>query len=176
MRTGRRDWLWGIALGFVLLTVVFIAFSLLRGSGTKTYASVDGVDCEAGEQLNYHVHSYLAILVEGQPVTVPANVGIMPDKCLFWLHTHDVSGVIHIEAPEKRDFTLGQFFAIWGQKLSSAQLLDKTVDSQHQLQITVNGASYAGDPSAIVLADLETIVVQYGPPFGEAPKSPLTGQ
>lgn len=31
-------------------------------------------------------------------------------KAFYWLHTHDESGVIHIESPLRRAFTLGNVF------------------------------------------------------------------
>jgi len=91
------------------------------------------------------------------------------ERCYFWLHTHDASGIVHVEAPQQRDFTLGQFFAIWGQQLSATQLLNKTVDAGHQIKVTVNGVEVSGDPSQIKLQDKISIVVQYGPPFATPP-------
>ena len=93
------------------------------------------------------------------PVTVPKNTGIRSD-CLFWLHTHDDTGLLHIEAPDNRGFTLGQFFAVWGQPLSATQLLSSTVDASHKITATVNGTPFTGDPATIPLADHETIVLQ----------------
>lgn len=168
LRTGRRDWLWGVALVTVVLCVLFVGCG--GGSSSKAIDTVDGVDCQTGEQLQYHVHAALEILIDGQPVTVPANTGIR-SNCIFWLHTHDNTGTLHIEAPEKRDFTLGQFFAVWGQPLSATQLLSSTVDATHQITATLNGTPFMGDPASIPLADQETIVLQYGPPFGTPPKS-----
>jgi hypothetical protein len=170
LRTGRRDWLWGVALVTIVLCVLFVVFVSLRGSSGKAIDTVDGVECQAGEQLQYHVHADLEILIDGQPVTVPKNTGIR-SNCIFWLHTHDDTGLVHVEAPEKRDFTLGQFFAVWGQPLSAAQFLGSTVDASHKITATVNGTPFTGDPASIPLADRETIVLQYGPPFGTPPKS-----
>ena len=171
-RTGRRDWLWGVALVTVVPCVLFVVFFVaLKGSSSGTViATVDGVDCQAGEQLQYHVHAALEILIDGQPMAVPKNTGIR-SNCIFWLHTHDDTGLLHIEAPETRDFTLGQFFAVWGQPLSATQLLGSTVDASHQITATVNGTPFTADPASITLADQETIVLQYGPPFGTPPKS-----
>jgi hypothetical protein len=170
LRTGRRDWLWAVALATIVLVVLFAVFVALNGSSGRVVDTVDGVDCQAGEQLQYHVHAALEILVDGQPVTVPKNTGIRND-CIFWLHTHDDTGLLHIEAPEKRDFTLAQFFAVWGQQLSATQLLSSTVDASHKITATVNGTPFTGDPASIILADRETIVLQYGPPFGTPTKS-----
>jgi hypothetical protein len=162
MRTGRRDWLWAVALVTVILCVLFVVFVWLKGSNAQTIDTVDGVECQVGEQLRYHVHAELKIYIEGQPATVPKNTGVRND-CIFWLHTHDDTGLLHIEAPEKRDFTLRQFFAVWGQPLSSTQLLSSTVDATHKITATVNGEPFTGDPASIPLAEGETIVLQYGP-------------
>ena len=170
LRTGRRDWLWAVAIGIILLCVLLAGFIWLKGSNIKTFATIDGVDCQTGERLEYHAHAALEILVDGAPVTVPKNTGIRSD-CLFWLHTHDDTGIVHIEAPDNRGFTLGQFFQIWGHPLSATQLLDKAVDASHKITATVNGTPFTGDPASIPLADRQTIVLQYGPPFGTPTKS-----
>ena len=173
IRTGRRDWLWGIALGALVLVGLAIAFVALTPSNSKIFASVDGVDCESGERLEYHVHGWLAIMVNGEQRKLEPNTGIRANECIFWLHTHDDTGIIHIEAPQERDFTLGQFFAVWGQPLSSTQLLDQTVDAGHQITATINDEPFTGEPSTIVLRDQEAIVLQYGPPFGAPPVPPF---
>jgi hypothetical protein len=59
---------------------------------------------------------------------VPAGIGIKPPDCIYWLHTHDISGIIHVESPDNRTFTLGQFFDIWGKKFNNSQIFDFMVD------------------------------------------------
>jgi hypothetical protein len=64
------------------------------------------------EQAAFHIHTHLDILINGKSYTIPPQIGIIPGKCFYWLHTHDESGVVHIESPVTRNFTLGQFFDI----------------------------------------------------------------
>src|SRR5215211_1157775 len=109
-RTGRRfPTLW-VATGAIVVAVVGLIFVAAQG-GSQTAASE--VECNRTEFGTYHVHANLKIYINGQEVPVPANVGVRPGDCLFWLHTHDGSGTIHVEAPSPRDYTLGQFFKIW---------------------------------------------------------------
>lgn len=105
-------------------------------------------------------------------MTVPGNTGIR-DECLFWLHTHEDGGLMHVEAPEDAGFTLGQFFVVWGEPLSEMELLDGVADAEHQITTTVNGEPFQGDPSTIALRDEQTIVLQYGPPLGTPAPSPF---
>jgi hypothetical protein len=72
---------------------------------------------------------------------VPSQIGI-PGNCFYWLHTHDESGIIHIEAPAHREFTLGQFFDIWKKKLSNDQIFNYVANANNPLN--VNG--YKGSP------------------------------
>ena len=74
---------------------------------------VDGIKCNTTEQLTYHVHAHLSILRNGTQVLVPRYVGIT-NSCIYWLHTHNDTGVIHMEAPAQTTFTLKQFFDVWG--------------------------------------------------------------
>ena len=43
-------------------------------------------------------------------------------QCIYWLHTHAPDGVIHIESPTQRIYTLGNFFDDWRQPLSADQV------------------------------------------------------
>ena len=171
LRSGRRGWLWVVAALVIVGAGIFIAYAILSG-GSDNGSPVDvvsGVECERGERLDYHVHAHLTLLIEGEPVELAQDIGIRPD-CLFWLHTHSPNGIVHVEAPEQRSFTLGQFFDVWGQPLSRTQLLDRMADGSHEVQATVNGERWNGDPTEIPLNDLTTVVLQYGPPFVPAPE------
>lgn len=143
------------------------------GSGSAASSSptaVDGIPCETSEQLAYHVHAHLTIFVNGQQVSVPAGIGIDEKvQCIYWLHTHDDSGVIHVESPTEQQYTLGQFFDIWGQALSPTQLLGNTAGAAHQVRAFVNGQPYSGDPRGITLGAHTDIVLEYGPPFPPTP-------
>lgn len=171
LRTGRRDWLWAVAALVVVGAAIAIAITVLSGGSDSGGASVivSDVECERGERLDYHVHTHLALFVEGKQVEVAGDIGIRAD-CLFWLHTHSANGILHVEAPQKRDFTLGQFFAVWGQPLSPTQLLGNPEDAAHEVQATVNGETWTGDPADIPLNDLTTVVLEYGPPFVPPPE------
>jgi hypothetical protein len=142
---------------------------VLSGGSKADEPPIAGIECERNERLNYHVHARLGIFVEGEPIEIPSNIGIKRGECLYWLHTHEGQpGIIHVEAPSKEGFTLGQFFAIWGQPLSSTQLLDKKADATHEITATVGTTPYEGDPATIPLEDGVFIRLEYGPPFQEA--------
>jgi hypothetical protein len=111
-----------------------------------------------------HDHAHLTILIRGQIKTVPAFVGITATS-ICWLHTHDTSGIIHIEAGDNRAFTLADFFAVWGQPLSQGTIDGERVGSGESVQATVNQLAEHGDLTAIVLTNHEDIVLQLGPPF-----------
>jgi hypothetical protein len=138
--------------------------TIARPSATASPA----VPCEPQERLDYHIHAHLAIFIEGAAVTVPPSVGITL-ACVHWLHTHDSSGVLHVEAPASVSFTLGDFFRVWGQPLSSTQLLDRRADAAHTVRAWLDGQPFAGDPGAVPLHQHAVIVVQYGPPFVAPP-------
>src|SRR5207237_4673434 len=107
----------GVVAMCVVALAIGISIYLVSTAGSSDNGPiVAGVKCERGEKLGYHVHSWLAVFVEGQRVDVPANVGIN-SSCLFWLHTHNNTGIVHVEAPSQQNFSLGQFFAVWGKRL-----------------------------------------------------------
>jgi hypothetical protein len=137
---------------------------------------VDGIICEAHEQLVYHVHAHLYILLNGQPQQVSSQVGILGGpllpRCFYWLHTHDNSGIIHIESPTQALYTLGQFFDIWGQPLSRSTVAVYPVPSG-DLTAYVDGQVWGGDPRDIQLKGHTQVVLELGqqvqPPAFEFP-------
>jgi hypothetical protein len=126
------------------------------------------VPCGPSEVLIRHEHAHLAIVIRGQLRTVPANIGITATQ-ICWLHTHDTSGIIHVEAGDSRTFTLGDFFAVWRQPLSATVLDGETAGSGEAIQATVNQQPHLGAPETIVLRDKQDIVLQLGPPLLQIP-------
>ncbi|HEY1680483.1 MAG TPA: hypothetical protein VGF98_02440 [Candidatus Tumulicola sp.] len=128
---------------------------------------IDGVDCNPTEGVAEHVHAQLQLYDRGKRITVPASIGMSETAgCLYWIHTHDSNGYIHIEAPVIKNYTLGQFFDIWGRELSWTRAAGLTAPHGNRLSIWVDGKSWHGsDPRTIVLRDHESIVIQNGPPF-----------
>lgn len=111
-----------------------------------------------------HIHQHLDILVNSKPVIVPAGIGINPvARFISPLHTHDVSGVIHVESDVMRDFTLGQFFDVWGVRFSKNCVGAYCAKGADTLRVFVNGEAVSGDPRSLVLREHQEIAVIYGP-------------
>ncbi|MBV8246564.1 MAG: hypothetical protein JOZ38_11615 [Candidatus Eremiobacteraeota bacterium] len=130
-------------------------------------APIDGIECQSMEGAALHIHAHLQLIENRLPEEVPANVGIpIGGSCLYWLHTHATDGLIHVEAPVRKTFTLGQFFDIWGETLSWTEAAMLHAPHGARLRITVNGTPYTGrDPGSIPLRDREEIVIQQGPAY-----------
>lgn len=135
--------------------------------------TVDGVSSNQMEQLAYHIHAHLSIFINGKQMTVPYGVGIEQPwsteadgdsefvdsgAAFYYLHTHDTTGVIHIESPTTATYTLGQFFAEWNQPLSTTQIGKYT----GSVITYVNGTKYTGEPSSIKLTPHEIIQLDLG--------------
>jgi hypothetical protein len=122
---------------------------------------------------SYHIHALLHVYVQGQPVTVPANIGISAAAQLESpMHTHDTSGIIHIEAGQQFPFRLADFFAVWGVVFTNQQLGGYINSGQETVQVFVNG-SHIADPSTYEIRSHDNIVVAYGRP-GSFPTQPPT--
>jgi hypothetical protein len=138
-------------------------------------SSRGGIPCGSKEQIAYHVHARLAIFIDGRPRAIPAGVGIAPPlritknpggpfvssgRCFSFLHTHAADGVIHIEAPGRVIFKLGQFFEVWQERLDSRHLGNAT----GRVVAYLNGRRYRGDPRAIPLTKHAQIQLELGRP------------
>jgi hypothetical protein len=112
----------------------------------------------------YHVHDKLFIYVNGKSIAIPANFGIDPQgRFLAPIHTHDDTGIIHLESTEPYPFTLGQVFDVWGVKFSNNQLGAYTAGNGNVLQVWVNGKQVS-DPVNHKLKAHDIVIVGYGKP------------
>jgi hypothetical protein len=156
---------------------VVLSFAASRGAGAQQAKHgmaqgepVGGVSCDAQEGSRIHIHQHLLILDHGKEVAIPPNVGQVPAKrCLYWIHTHTPDGILHIEAPLNRSFTLGDFFNIWGEPLSRSEAASAHAGKGQTLHVFVNGKRYEGDPRKISLVAHADIVIEAGPPFPKPP-------
>lgn len=115
-----------------------------------------------GEAL--HIHQHLDVFVNGKPVTVPAGIGInMNARFISQLHTHDVSGVIHVESDQVRDFTLGQFFDVWGVRFTKDCIGGYCTKGNDKLRVFSDGKPVTGDPRNLALSSHQIIAIVYGP-------------
>jgi len=111
-----------------------------------------------------HIHQHLDIFVHGQKVEVPSGIGIHETGPAFIapIHTHDASGIVHVEAPNEGPFTLGQFFDIWGVRLTPECLGGYCADEKDSLSVYVDGKRYQADPRTLQLSAHQEIVIFYG--------------
>src|SRR4051794_15253837 len=155
-----------------VLTLLLATASALQAQGADQLVGrpVKGITCDAGEGQRIHIHQHLAIYDRGKAVDIPAFIGIpQAARCIYWLHTHTPDGIIHVEAPVDRSFTLGDFFAVWGQPLDRLHAAGALVKKGDKMQVWVNGKLFAGDPAQIRLEPHTDIAIQVGPPYTKPP-------
>jgi hypothetical protein len=148
----------------------------LAGTGTKaTGKPVDGIGCQTSEQTLFHIHAHLTVFVSGSARQIPAAIGIPgavaqntpkgpfigSGTCFYWLHTHASDGIIHIESPVRRGYTLGDFFDEWGQPLGPGQ----AGPVKGHVTALYNGKVYRGNPRGIPLTRHARIQLDIGTPL-----------
>ena len=106
-----------------------------------------------------HVHAHLSVTVDGRAVTVPAHIGIDTVAHRYApIHTHDTTGVLHVESPVASTFHLGQAFVEWDVALA-ADRIGGYRNGQDGVReaVFVDQRPYAGDPARIVLRERQDI-------------------
>jgi hypothetical protein len=118
----------------------------------------------------------LTIFVNGSQRSVPYGIGIVPPRqvqntssgpfvaggsCFYWLHTHAADGIIHIESPSKRTYTLGNFFDIWHQPLGP----NEVGPVKGKVTAFYNGQVYKDDPRDIPLGSHTQVQLDVGKPL-----------
>jgi hypothetical protein len=148
---------------------------LASNASSATGNTIDGIQCNAGEKLVYHVHTHLAVFVNGSQRQIPYGIGIpspqvqqtaqgpgvVSGACFYWLHTHVADGIIHIESPIHRTYTLGNFFDIWHQPLGPNQV----GPVKGKVTAFYNGQVYKGNPRDIPLGSHHQIQLDVGKPL-----------
>jgi hypothetical protein len=143
-------------------------------SSTTNGTTVDGIQCAPLEQLAYHIHAHLQVYVNGQSRQLPPAIGMIgpvaqqtpagpfysAQKCIYWLHTHAGDGIIHIESPTKRIYTLGNFFDEWHQPLSATQV----ASNQGKVTAMLNGTPWTKNIRDIPLNPHAQVQLDVGQP------------
>ena len=154
--------------------------ALASAATAASGSPVDGISCNTSEQTLFHIHAHLTIFVNGAARQVPAAIGIPgavaqqaqagpfigSGTCFYWLHTHAADGIVHIESPVQRTYTLGQFFDEWGQPLGP----DVVGPAHGRVTVLVNGKVFTGNPRDVPLTDHAQIQLVVGTPL-VAPES-----
>jgi len=129
---------------------------------------VDSITCGGMEYNTLHTHTHLAIFYHGKQIAVPRLVGgvaLGQGGCLYWIHTHSMDGILHVESPVlapegSSGFVLGMFFDIWGQPLTR----DNVAGLKGPVIAYVNGTTYDGDLRMIPLRSHQQVVLEIGTP------------
>jgi hypothetical protein len=109
-----------IQIPITLIAVVVFGFSIVMETSA------------IANNMLMHNHVSLNVTIDGKPIIVPSSIGIkqtgiFADPSLFAdhsldkygmegmspLHTHDSSGLIHVESNTVRNYFLGEFLDIW---------------------------------------------------------------
>jgi hypothetical protein len=143
-------------------------------AAVRTGRPVDGVRCSAGPGPRYGAH--LEIFVDDRVVAIPAGIGIEPPlrrdfaeervlagRCYYPAVTTDPTGTVELARGAPR--TLGQLFAIWGQRLTRRRLGSFAITARAPLVAyvgdqTVGVARWPGNPAAIPLRRHTRIVLE----------------
>ncbi len=160
-----------LTLGRILVVAMLVMggalFYLASYSGQGSKASGFPFPCAAGEGAALHIHPYLEIIANGQNVSIPAGIG--DTDCIQPIHTHDASGIIHIEpSSASPQYTLGEFFQAWDATyhtvtiggaqhpivFNSTDILGLRSDATHKVVLLVDGKP-SSSFGALVLNSLD---------------------
>lgn len=137
---------------------------------------VDGIEGSGQEMLKTHIHAHLSVFYKGEQLAIPYGIGIIKPfrvvhgfveggKGYYWLHTHDATGILHIESPNNRAYTLGNFFDIWGKPLDQHNV----AGLKGRIRAYVDGRVYFGKIRDIVLKEHGQITLEVGKPIVKPP-------
>ena len=117
---------------------------------------VGDVSCDSGgHDAAFHLHAQLAVyLPDGTSAEVPADIGV-GSSCMYWLHTHDETGKLHVEAPAATAATLADFLEIW-RRSTNPTIPDAVKAGLAEIKVM---GEVVSDPASIELTDGLGIVI-----------------
>ena len=143
-RKRRQRTIASVVIVVILVAVIVVAIFFIPRPPPNVVLLPSYLDhCVTGS-LAYHSHPNLAITVNGQQIVIPVT---FDSGCPQVIHTHDSSGVLHVETDQSQNYTLGDWFLLWGHYANSqtqaifnrTQIFNNKVDATHSLTMTVNG-------------------------------------
>jgi hypothetical protein len=153
-----------IAIGQPIGAATYTAGDSTVGGQGQT---VQGVACDASIPTQ-HIHAHLTIIANGVQRAIPLAVGVpgaevisnfvVDGRCFYWLHTHDATGIVHVEAPVSTAFTLGEFFAVWGEPLTRTNV----GGFEGAVVAYVDSTRYDGDLSSLAFKERQQITLIIG--------------
>ncbi|GAB3567458.1 hypothetical protein GCM10027405_27820 [Arthrobacter alkaliphilus] len=135
-----------------------------------------GLDILTAEGTAEHYHAHLDVLVDGKAVTVPAEIGFSfgadgRPNGISALHTHDTTGILHIEAPTAgQKYTLGQVLKEWG-VLDGTDATGAPHGGTGGWTAYVNGTKQGTPVTEVVLKAHDEVVLSYGAAPSPVPSS-----
>ena len=133
-----------------------------------------GLDCRQALNSKWHHHVHLSLFVNGVQYAIPRGTGmknpgqapfVYHADCVYFLHTHDGTGIIHIEPPGPDVYSLHQYFALWGRKLSTTDV----AGYKGAVTVFVNGIQENIDPNTIKFKPYDQITLEVGTPVVTPP-------
>lgn len=130
---------WG-KIGFLAVIFFFIVGLGIRYISKNISSSPSDSTqlCIQHRGVGMHIHPHLRIVIHGEEVKIPTNIGITPD-CMQPIHTHDETGTIHLEFPTWQDVKLVSFFRVWGKTFNRDCIFDKCNGEEGKVKMLVNG-------------------------------------
>lgn len=113
--------------------------------------------CIQHTNLGAHYHYNIEIQIDNVPKPLPGNIGIT-NTCMRPIHTHEAGGKVHVELPASYTGsapTLGDFFNIWDQVLSTTNL----IGYEGPVNMFVNSANFTGSFNQYAPADGDAILL-----------------
>ncbi len=136
--------------------------------------TIEGIRCAKSLSPTFHHHVHLSLFYNGVQIAIPRGTGmedpsngqyIYHAECFYFLHTHDETGIVHMEAPVDMFYNLHDYFYLWGEQLNTTDVAGYT----GPITVFINGVQESVDPRTIQFSPYEEITLEVGSPVVPPP-------
>jgi len=131
---------------------------------------VDGMVCRSSYPVAAVAH--VELFATNRVVVIPSGIGVAPPlsrhgvyvrggRCVYPLRTVEPTGIVLMARDGAR--TLGELFALWGQRLSPHEVAGFDAGVGRDVAVFCDGVRWRGDPKAVPLSSGVQITIEVGP-------------
>lgn len=152
-----------IVIAIVIISIIVVAVIFYPRPPPNPVSLPDYLSHCVFGSLVYHAHPNLTIFINGLGQNLPTTFS---SACAQPMHTHDSSGIIHIETDQNQNYTLGDWFKLWGYFASDTKIatfdgthiLGNTAGpgTTHTLSMTVNGQPSTAFQNLVFIRNAQT--------------------
>lgn len=128
----------------IFLVVIFVIAAYILNQKAINQSSYEGlptVSCIVNTKPIKQSYVFnIKIKILGKDHPLDPNIGHGYARCQRAIYTNDSSGIVYVESNDSDNYTLNNFFQVWGKTFNKKQIFSYRSQSEHKIRVFINGS------------------------------------